>query len=41
MKNHIILSAIFALISIVEVSALGSHRNIKMRYGSGEKAREY
>jgi lysosomal Pro-X carboxypeptidase len=41
MKKHVILSAIFALIAVVDVSALGSHKNIKMRYGSGEKAREY
>lgn len=40
MKKHsVILSAIFAFISVA--SALGSHRSIKMRYGSGEKAREY
>jgi lysosomal Pro-X carboxypeptidase len=41
MIKHVVLSVIVALMSVSEVSALGSHRSIKMKYPSGEKAKEY
>jgi hypothetical protein len=41
MKKHVLISAILSLFAVVEVSALGSHKHMKLRYKSGEKAKEY
>jgi hypothetical protein len=41
MRKHVIISAIIALCAVVNVSAMGSHKNLKLKYKNGGEAREY
>ena len=41
MRKHVIISAILALFAVANVSALGSHKNLKLNYKNGEEARHF